>query len=298
MNGLEHIRAQCACCADAIRWACVLEATAPKAGNVFPGRRFDDLAYADFVVAAEITADAFMAHPAAFPRAVEAASQRIRQRVGTNVNLGILLLIGPLAQAAASGNGSLTTASWRRQVTTVLDQLTRDDSQRLYNAIRLAAPGGMGHTDKMDVSDAAPERFLDAMESAAGRDRIAQNYASGFKDLFEHVVPLLHESLTRHVDLLRGISAAHLRMLSENPDTLITRKHGQAVAAQVQQNAPKDLDDARAVYEFDRFLRQGADQTISSAKAPAAPYNPGTTADLIAAALYVLLRLPHLPDHS
>ena len=56
------------------------------------------------------------------------------------------------------------------------------------------------------------------------------------------------------------------------------------IAVDVQRRAQTiDLDDPASIASFDDSLR-----------ADAHPLNPGTTADLIAAALYVLLRTPSL----
>ena len=111
---LKPIAMLCRTAAEAARWACVLEATSPKAGNVFPGNDFPDLGFADFVAAAQITSDVILAAERArselqqcsdeatkttFGGWIREAVTRVRQQAGSNVNLGILLLLGPLVQA-------------------------------------------------------------------------------------------------------------------------------------------------------------------------------------------------------
>ena len=68
--------------------------------------------------------------------------------------------------------------------------------------------------------------------------------------------------------------------LAREPDTLIARKHGIASAANISARAAAVLatgaDWPAAAADLDLFLR-------------AQKMNPGTTADLIAAALYILL---------
>ena len=73
--------------AEAVRWACLLEATAPKVGNVYPGRPFENLSYADFVAAADIAARSF-ANPTRFSEAVLSAVLETSRCRATNVNLG------------------------------------------------------------------------------------------------------------------------------------------------------------------------------------------------------------------
>ncbi|MCG8650385.1 MAG: triphosphoribosyl-dephospho-CoA synthase, partial [Pirellulales bacterium] len=114
------------------------------------------------------------------------------------------------------------------------------------------------------------------------RDRVARQYATNFDDLWDNVLPVLRRSIEHTGDWLSGIARAHLRILAAEPDTLIARKNGWDVAAEVCRRArTTDPEDAGSVAELDHYLRSDGNRL-----------NPGTTADLIAAAIYLLLRLP------
>jgi len=293
---IEHV-------GDAIRWACVLEATAPKAGNVHPGKSFVDLKYADFVVAAEIAAATLSQVTVPLGKRIHQAVLETRRRTGTNVNLGIILLLGPLVEAdlrlgqailsdrqLGVGENSLMVwnrelQGWKSAATQSLDALTADDGEWVFRAIRSSAAGGLGQVESMDVHDepAEPVDLMVAMKSAAARDRVARQYTSGFADLIDLVVPVVAGEIADCGDVLSGIAAAHLSLLAQSPDTLIGRKCGQAIAADVQRRAQLlDRYDAESIADFDRFLRSERNKL-----------NPGTTADLIAAALFILLRTSH-----
>src|SRR5258706_9708705 len=87
--------------AIAAQLACLIEASAPKPGNVSPGRSFADLSYEDFLASAaaigEPMAGAGTRPVGATVRlAVEATARWTR----SNANLGIVLLLAPLARAA------------------------------------------------------------------------------------------------------------------------------------------------------------------------------------------------------
>ena len=270
---------------DAVRWACILEATSPKAGNVYPGQSFPDLAFRQFIDAAEIAADAFGESAQRFSVRIDSAVRRTVAACKTNVNLGIALLLGPLVAAderLALDVSSAGCGQWLAAVRAVLSELDGDDGTSIFGAIAAAAPGGLGQVDRWDVNrpQQQPIDVLAAMRDAAQRDRIALQYACGFQDLFEQVVPVLEAEIAQHGDLLTGIAMAQLRLLAAAPDSLIARKHGLDTAAQVQR-AAQDLDskDPTSVAQLDAFLRR-----------PGPRLNPGTTADLIAAGLYVLLR--------
>lgn len=271
--------------ADAVRWACLLEATAPKAGNVYPGKPFEDLTYQDFVAAAEIASEHLGQTSLSMSRRMLETVQQTVSTVGTNVNLGIVLLLGPLVAAdenriesLAAGDGPL---EWSRSIQSATRDLDQRDGQRLYQMIQVAEAGGLGTAKSMDVRDRnGPIDIIKAMALADSYDRIARQYTSGFADLLENVVPIVRESIVQRGDVLSGISVAHLQLLRGEPDSLIGRKNGPEVANEVQRRAREvDLESAESIAHFDQTLRSH-DHAL----------NPGTTADLIAAALYLLLR--------
>ena len=139
--------------------ACLLEATAPKPGNVHRGADFDDLSFVDFQVAATAIAPAMEnASKLGVGKTVLEAVRATRAATGTNVNLGIVLLLAPLAAVdrrvpLAEGIGD------------VLNSLTAADCDATYEAIRLAAPGGLGQAAEMDVAGDSPRDLLAANKS-------------------------------------------------------------------------------------------------------------------------------------
>ena len=164
--------------------ATLLEATAPKPGNVHRGADFEDVTYPEFVAAGIAIApvlEAAAERPlgATILAAVE-ATRRVTLR---NTNLGTILLLAPLAAVPR-------TESLAGGVAAVLSRLTPDDAVNCYAAIRLAAPGGLGHVEQWDVESAAPSELLSAMRLAADRDLVARQYADGFSPGFRVRRPL------------------------------------------------------------------------------------------------------------
>jgi triphosphoribosyl-dephospho-CoA synthase len=204
--------------------------------------------------------------------------QRTREVAPSNTNLGIILLLAPLAAA-----GRPTDFNELRRL---LWGLTVDDSRRVYEAIRLASPGGMGKVEEGDVSREPDRPLRELMELAEDRDRIAWQYANGFRDVW-----MIAEAIQRCIEvrgsLEGGIIDAYLATLGTWPDTLIARKCGEPVAAESARrasevlargwpNTPQGRDQFR---ELDAWLRADGNRR-----------NPGTTADLIAAGLFVMLQ--------
>ena len=290
---LEAFRKQSLFPEDAFRFACLLEVRSPKAGNVSPGKPLASLTEEAFETASEIAALRWFhsreasGEAPAISRWILESTQETVDQFKTNVNLGILLMAGPLiASDSQSPENRVPRDDWPSRVADVLSALSAVDRQMLYDAINVAAPGGMGESDEMDLRGPAPPNFLDAMRHAEAKDRIAQNYAGGFRDLFETVTPTIERCLDKHVNILDGICETHLELLASEPDSLIARKFGSELARSVQQRAEQAVLSPSHRDAFDSFLRQGA----RDRKNQWSNINPGTTADLIAAGLYILLR--------
>lgn len=265
----------------AIRRACVLEATAAKPGNVHPGASFSDLKYADFVRSAEAVAPVLARTiELGIGRAIFEAVQATRAVVRTNTNLGIVLLLAPLA-AIPLGQ------TLKGGISDVLNQLTHVDAVWVYRAIRLAQPGGLGSAESEDVSTEPTGTLYEVMQLAADRDGVAAQYANGFAWVIEEGAPFLMESPDFATHPEQVVIELQLRLLAAHPDTLIARKCGAGVAEEVSRRAQDVLDAGNLqadtghnlLADFDRWLRADGNRR-----------NPGTTADLIAACLFAAFR--------
>jgi triphosphoribosyl-dephospho-CoA synthase len=260
--------------------ACVWEVTARKPGNVHRFRDFDDATYLDFVLSAAASAPVLETVPArGVGETVLAAVRARREVVPTNTNLGILLLLAPLA---AVPPGDDLPAGLER----VLDRMDVDDARAVFEAIRLARPGGLGRVNEQDVRAEPTLPLRQVMALAADRDLIARQYADGFRAVLDDGVPALRRGLEQTGCLEGAIIACHLDLMARYPDSLIARKRGQAEAEEAARRARATLDAGGALdpaggalAEFDAWLR-----------AEGRGRNPGTTADLVTACLFVVLR--------
>lgn len=272
--------------------ASLLESAAFKPGNVHPAASFQDLTHADFVAAAQAIAEPFSAVRPSSPvghvggmilAAVEAAVAATQ----SNANLGIVLALAPLAAAAMP---------LERGVRQVLAALGAADAAAVWKAITLAHPGGLGRVERHDMAGPAPDDIVVAMRLARDRDAIARLWADDYEPLFHDdagspgMVPLLARALADEPPTNDAILQAFLQHLACHPDSLIARRHGDAVAAEVSREAAAilSLPAARrttAIAAFDTTLRVG--RLVDGRRRP---INPGTTADLTAAGLFVLLR--------
>jgi hypothetical protein len=87
--------------------ACLLEVSAPKPGNVSPDRHFHDTRYEDFLASAVAIGPALaQAHVQPLGATIRRAVEDTLRWTRSNTNLGIVLLLAPLARAALIGRGS------------------------------------------------------------------------------------------------------------------------------------------------------------------------------------------------
>jgi triphosphoribosyl-dephospho-CoA synthase len=261
--------------------ACIWEASARKPGNVHRFRDFDDANYVDFLMSAAAVAPVLGMAPGR--RVGETVLQGVhaaRAVVPSNTNLGIVLLLTPLAAVAEEEDP-------RAGLAPVLDALDVNDSRLVYEAIRLANPGGLGEAPEQDVHSEPTQTLRQVMALAADRDLIARQYANGFREVFDDGVLALVRGLEQTSSLEGGVVSCHLHLMASYPDSLIGRKRGKAEAEESTRRARQVLDAGwpdtpagrTALVDLDAWLR-----------AAGRGRNPGTTADLVAACLFVALR--------
>ena len=266
---------------SAAQLACVLEASAEKPGNVTPTHDFDDTSYEDMLRSGiALGAELGRASERSVGETVLAAVHASRNVAGANTNLGIVLLLAPLARAALAG-GQL-----RERLGEVLRALTVDDARDAYAAIRLAHAGGLDEPVEHDVRDEPRVTLREAMAAAAQRDTIAGEYVTDHAVTFELGLPALADALGDGLRARDAIVELALQLLAAVPDTLIARKRGPEAAGRVAAGARRVLSAGgvrsaggrTALAEFDHSLRQDGNAL-----------NPGTTADLVTAVLFVAL---------
>ncbi len=266
----------------AAQLACVLEASAEKPGNITPSHDFDDTSYEDMLRSGiALGPELGRAGERGVGETVLAAVRASRGAAGANTNLGIALLLAPLSRARRLTGGPL-----RERLGDVLRALTVDDARAAYAAIRLAGAGGLDEPVEHDVRDEPRVTLREAMAAAAQRDTIASEYVTDHAVTFELGLPALADALGDGLRPRDAIVELALRLLAAVPDTLIARKRGADAAGRVTAGARKVLTAGgvrsaggrTALVEFDASLRQDGNAL-----------NPGTTADLVTAVLFVAL---------
>ena len=242
-----------------------------------------------FVKSAEIAAPIIARRDCRPSENILAAATATMQTVGCNTNLGIILLCAPLAAAMHALEGDAGMVALRVALARVLHDMDAADGSRIYDAIRISSPGGLGSSDQYDVGGSDGGEIQAAMYYARHRDRIALQYCSAFTDVFTCGQPCLSFFHRVWGDMAGALSACYIKLLCSFADSHIRRSHGEYAAGMVQSEActlwqrltpagPPAGSELSLWHDLDsRCKKQGL--------------NPGTTADLSVASMFVELWL-------
>ena len=265
---------------NSYKHACLLDMQAIKPGNVGFHADTDELSTDDFLRSAEASAIPISEPSLELGKRIFEAVNATHQAVGTNTNLGIILLLAPLIQACfAKNKGDTLTSS----VVRVLQDTNVEDAKQMYRAIRLAEPGGMGKSDSQDLSQEPSVTLLNTMRIAASWDQIADQYSNNFSDVFNFGISSFNEYLKKWQDERWATTGLFLSYLANFSDSLIERKHGVLKAKEISDMIlPLERELCRSstpdryesqLLEIDGHLKRNR-------------INPGTTADLTVATIF------------
>ena len=300
----------------------------PKPGNVDRRRDLDDLRFEAFLGGAvgaraglELAAGETAATAEEVPgvgEAFERAVAGMADRAGTNTQFGCLLLLVPLVRAAADPDRELAPDD----LDAVCRATTVDDAvafYRAFEAVDVAVGDPPPGADDLDVrrgSDAAPalrERgtsLRDVLalsaepgdpEAAGDSGRVPDRNAAEWVEGFPRTFRAAEWILTDEGPLADRAARAFLGLLAAEPDTLVAstldaetaREASGRARAILEPDAGDPSGPVGNVSGVSADAVHGAD--LDAAESLAAAFvaegiNPGTTADLTCAALFVALR--------
>ncbi|AMK15602.1 triphosphoribosyl-dephospho-CoA synthase [Methanobrevibacter olleyae] len=280
--------------------ASVLEVSGwPKPGNVHRTRNYDDMVFEDFIISGVVIGNTVeeLANQsreiddlsnAELGKYILQAVNETDKWIANNTNLGIMMMCIPIASAAAISNNF---DEIQENVGHLMKSTTVEDAVNLYDAINVADAGGMGNHEEFDVmSEKAKDELrtnnqtmFDVLEISASWDRLANELTNRMPVCFDIGYPTFSNFLRtcEDVDVINKATVlTFITILSQIPDTLISRKYGDEIAESVSKKADEVLkfkDDGSFVeklLEFDDYLYENN-------------YNPGTTADLTATSIFI-----------
>ena len=261
----------------------------PKPGNVDRHRDLPDLRFEQFLAGSVGSAHGLRMAAAGAPvgRAFERAVAGMSRQSGGNTQFGCLLLLTPLVSVAARDDLS------RAGVDTQCEATTVDDAVQFYHAfehVDVAVGDPPEDAPALDVrrGSAAESALRDrgltlrdvlALSAEADvPDTNGQEWVEGFPRTFDAAEELLADD----GPVLDRAARCFLRELASEPDTLVGTNHGTETAREVQHRAAAVLEQVRETGSLDP-AKNLAEEFVAEG------INPGTTADRVAAALFVAL---------
>lgn len=275
--------------------ALLLEVSAsPKPGNVDRHHDFADTKYEHFLASSVAAYPVFRAaaqegvkwaeegrkcHIGKLIRA--AVEESMRWQSGGNTHFGSFMLLIPLAAAAGASEG---ISRLKANACEIMQRTTVEDAIELYKAFPKARVR-VRSVEQLDVLDPRSQdeirrrglTLYDILRISADYDAISRELTGGFELTFKYA-EVIREG-TRQAGLNAAIVRAYLEMLSTEPDTFVATKFGEAAAVEVSKRARSVLARGCNDEELRRF-----DEELLRAK-----INPGATADITAAAIFVAL---------
>jgi triphosphoribosyl-dephospho-CoA synthase len=255
--------------------------SSPKPGNVDRCHDFTDINFQHFIASAvcsyPVFRDAASMQSSFGKYLLQGVYAWKEWNIPGNTHFGSLVLMIPLAMAARRP-GYL-----RDELSAVLAKTSIEDAVDFYRAFEMAGARVVDvekfclrDPDSMNDLRREGRPLLDLMRLSQGHDLIAREWSTGYSRSFH-----LAEDMYSEIEALgisQGVARSYLQALSEEPDSLVRAKFGLAVAEQVSLWAKEALQDEtlEAARSLDRELLEK-------------DINPGSTADLVAAALFICL---------
>ncbi len=298
--------------------ASVLEVSGhPKPGNVHRTQNFQDMVFEDFLLSGIAIGETMRrAADIGFKYREEPdnwdkigigkfildAVIETDHWVANNTNLGIIMLLTPISVAASMfddveviKDGYLD--SFRDKIDQIMKATTPQDAVNLYKAINIADAGGMGEQDELDVSsDSSAQKLLDdeinmfsVLEMSSQWDCLSYELTHKMPVTFGIGFPVF-KKIQSEYGTNQATVQTFLTILSQVPDTLISRKYDDEKAQQVSSSAKSILEEGGILTKKGRNLLEKFDAKLINNG-----LNPGTTADFTASSIMIAY-LDSYPD--
>ncbi|MFW9987219.1 MAG: triphosphoribosyl-dephospho-CoA synthase [Candidatus Odinarchaeota archaeon] len=225
-----------------------------------------------------------------------AAEEMMKWQKGGNVLLGHILILAPLAAAATIclKTGKNTINELKQYLEKVIDNSSVNDTIKLYEAIRLSNPGGLGTIEKYDINN---ENSVDDIindkidlkkifEHSKEYDLISLEYSNNFNIILNEGLPYFFNLFNQCEDINITTVNTYLKLLSKYPDTLVIRKSGLDSALYISKIASEILEYGGISSKKGLKLTLDLDKELQE---KGGKLNPGTTADLISGVIFCAL---------
>jgi len=269
--------------------AMILEVSAtPKPGNIDRDHNYTDTRFEHFLASAvgvyPILEKAASSKTGIGKLIYDSVVESSKWQSGGNTHFGAFILLIPLVMA---GGRCENTKCLEEEVSRVVRETTVDDAVEFYRAFAMAgvkvksvADLDLTDTDSIEKIKAQGLTLFDMMEISASYDMIAEEWVNGFEKTFQ-CSSLIQQKIKKY-GINDAVVLTFMELLSRNKDTFIRTKFDIKKAEEVSMRAKIILQKGdmtrirNGICQFDEeLLKEGV--------------NPGSTADIIIAGLFVSL---------
>jgi triphosphoribosyl-dephospho-CoA synthase len=267
----------------------ILEVSAtPKPGNIDRDHNYTDTRFEHFLASAvgvyPILEKAASSDSGVGELIHKSVTESGNWQSGGNTHFGAFILLIPLVMAAGKCENKTCL---KEQVQKIVRKTTVDDAVEFYRAfsesrvkVKPVSDLDLADTDSIKKINVQALTLFDMMEISGSYDMIAEEWVNGFKKTFE-CSALIRDKIKKY-GINDAIVLTFMELLSRNKDTFIRTKFDIKKAEEVSMRARSilqkgDMNRIRNdIRSFDEeLLNEGV--------------NPGSTADIIIAGLFVSL---------
>ena len=286
---------------------CLEVSSSPKPGNIDRFDDYEDTRYEHFLASAismyPVIEEASGCDDGAGRLIKNAVIESVSWQKGGNTHFGAIILLIPLAMAAGrllSGKDGFTIEELTGTAHEIVRNTDPSDAADFYSCFE-AAGVKVNPVDEFDLQDEGSIDKLqekavslyDLMEIASGYDLIANEWTSGFKrcaQCAEMVIKGMNSALfdgRLNADINDIVVYSFLKLLSENEDTFITTKFDSKTANYVSERAQTTINNLyNNDFDFNKTLPSIRELNTELLERR---INPGSTADIIIAGLFIAL---------
>ena len=259
---------------DIYLYACSKDVEVIKPGNVNIDYPHSDTTAYNFLRSAHDSCRSLFRQDLSLGERIYHSVTDSRKNTRVNTNLGIVILISPIIQGLLTS----TKTTFRSALKDVIKTSRISDTNLLCRAINSINPGGLGEREEMDTNSLPKVTLKTIMDKSAKYDRLSYQYSTGYSDILDFIVPRIieHKKYIENTDFL--LSLVFLEILSEIPDTHISRKFNEKIAKKTS-NEARDLI---KIINTERSRKKAISRICQlDYEYKNKGINPGTTADLL-----------------
>ena len=301
--------------------ALLLEASAPKPGNVNRSARFSDTDYRHFLASASLMSkglnrcasigikignNELTPEEASLGELIEiCVSDSLNGLNQRNTILGSILLYVPLTVSMAASLASkphFLADDIGKWLKIIIQNTTVEDTVGLYKAFIRSTPGGHKIKEEPEWSEAHRRydfdnpnvfdnireddlKLIELFRMSSNIDEISHEYASSFQLILGEVYPFITAISRSLEDLEEAIVRSFIWLLSKRPDGLIIKKAGRVRAEEVRALAESVMKNWSETCGPEELIVK-LDEAL---RHEGNLLNPGTTADIISTAVFCRL---------